>query len=545
MLKSKRMPKEFWAEVMDCAIYLSNRSPTRNVWGKTPQEAWSGRKPGISHLRVLGSIAYAQVPEQKRSKLDDRSEKYVFIGYDSSSKGYKLYNPSNGKVISSRDVVFDEESTWDWETQEEEQYDFFPMFEERFKEREESQESMTPPSSPTPNSEDPSLEESSSERPCRMRNLQELYEVTTNQDNLTLFCLFADCEPIGFEEAVQSKKWRDAMDEEIQAIRKNDTWDLADLPKDHKAIGVKWVYKVKKNAKGEVERYKARLVVKGYKQRAGIDYDEVFAPVARLETIRLIISIAAQMKWNIYQMDVKSAFLNGFLEEEVYIEQPTGYEVKGHENKVLKLNKALYGLKQAPRAWNTRIDKYFQENNFMKCPHEHALYTKMENGDILLVCLYVDDLIFTGTNPRMFEEFKKAMAREFEMTDMGLMSYYLGIEVKQNKNGIFISQEGYAKEVLKRFNMANCKPISTPVECGVKLSRLDGGEKVDPTYFKSLVGSLRYLTCTRPDILFGVGLVSRFMEEPTTTHLKTAKRILRYIKGTLDFGLSYSSSNNF
>ena len=244
-------------------------------------------------------------------------------------------------------------------------------------------------------------------------------------------------------------------------------------------------------------------------------------------------------------MDVKSAFLNGFLEEEVYIEQPTGYEVKGHENKVLKLNKALYGLKQAPRAWNTRIDKYFQENNFMKCPHEHALYTKMEKGDILLVCLYVDDLIFTGTNPRMFEEFKKAMAREFEMTDMGLMSYYLGIEVKQNKNGIFISQEGYAKEVLKRFNMANCKPISTPVECGVKLSRLDGGEKVDPTYFKSLVGSLRYLTCTRPDILFGVGLVSRFMEEPTTTHLKTAKRILCYIKGTLDFGLSYSSSNNF
>ena len=545
MLKSKRMPKEFWAEAVDCAIYLSNRSPTRSVWGKTPQEAWSGRKPGISHLKVFGSIAYAQVPKQKRSKLDDRSEKYVFIGYDSRSKGYKLYNPSNGKVISSRDVVFDEESTWDWETQEGEQYDFFPLFKGSEEESEELQDPMTPPPSPLPTQEDPSSEESSSERPRRMRNLQELYEVTSNQDNLTLFCLFADCEPIGFEEAVQSKKWRVAMDEEIQAIKKNDTWELADLPKGHKAIGVKWVYKAKKNAKGEVERYKARLVAKGYKQRAGIDYDEVFAPVARLETIRLIISIAAQMKWNIYQMDVKSAFLNGFLEEEVYLEQPMGYEVKGHENKVLKLNKALYGLKQAPRAWNTRIDKYFQENNFTKCPHEHALYTKQDNGNILLVCLYVDDLIFTGNNPRMFEDFKKAMAREFEMTDIGLMSYYLGIEVKQSKEGIFISQEGYAKEVLKRFNMANCKPISTPVECGAKLSKVDEREKVDPTYFKSLVGSLRYLTCTRPDILFGVGLVSRFMEEPTMTHLKTAKRILRYIKGTLDFGLFYSSSNNF
>ncbi|KAF7144548.1 hypothetical protein RHSIM_Rhsim04G0139500 [Rhododendron simsii] len=170
------MPKEFWAEAVDCAVYLSNRSPTRSVWGKTPQEAWSGRKPGISHLRVFGSIAYAQVPEQIRSKLDDRSEKYVFIGYDSRSKGYKLYNPSNGKMISSRDVVFDEEGTWNWETQEEEQYDFFPSFQEKWEETEEPQEPMTPPPSPTPNQQDPSSEESSSERPHRMRNLQEIYE---------------------------------------------------------------------------------------------------------------------------------------------------------------------------------------------------------------------------------------------------------------------------------------------------------------------------------------------------------------------------------
>lgn len=149
------------------------------------------------------------------------------------------------------------------------------------------------------------------------------------------------------------------MDDEIEAIQKNDTWELAILPKGHKAIGVKWVYKMKKNANGKVERYKARLVAKGYSQRAGIDYDEVFAPVARLETIRLLISLAAQNKWKIQQMDVKSAFLNGVLEEEVYIQQPSGYEIKGHEDKVLKLKKALYGLKQAPRAWNSRIDKYF------------------------------------------------------------------------------------------------------------------------------------------------------------------------------------------
>lgn len=298
------------------------------------------------------------------------------------------------------------------------------------------------------------------------------------------------------------------MDEEIKAIVKNDTWELTTLPKGHKAIGVKWVYKTKRNAKGEIERHKARLVAKGYSQKAGIDYDEVFAHVARLETIRLIISLAAQNKWKIFQMDVKSAFLNGFLEEEVYIEQQLGYVVKGHEEKVLRLKKALYGLKQAPRAWNNRIDKYFQEKGFTKCQYEHALYVKEKDGDILIVCLYVDDIIFTGSNPSLFEEFKRVMIKEFEMTDIGLMACYLGIEVKQNEEGIVISQESYANEILKKFKMNDCKPISTPVECGVKLSKHDEGEDIDPTFFKILVGSLRYLTCTRPDILYVVGLVS-------------------------------------
>ncbi|KAH9697055.1 hypothetical protein KPL71_023445 [Citrus sinensis] len=190
-------------------------------------------------------------------------------------------------------------------------------------------------------------------------------------------------------------------------------------------------------------------------------------------------------------MDVKSAFLNGFLEKEFYIEQPLRYVVKGHEDKVLRLKKALYGLKQAPRAWNRRIDKYFQEKGFIKCPYEHALYVKEKDGDILTVCLYVDDLIFTGSNPSLFEEFKRVMIKEFEMTDIGLMAYYLGIEVKQKEEGIFISQESYAKEIFKRFKMNDCKPISTPVECRVKLSKHDEGEDIDPTFFKSLVGSLR------------------------------------------------------
>ncbi|KAK3028014.1 hypothetical protein RJ639_040013 [Escallonia herrerae] len=201
--------------------------------------------------------------------------------------------------------------------------------------------------------------------------------------------------------------------------------------------------------------------------------------------IRLLISIVALKKWKILQIDLNSAFLNGFLDEEVYVEQPEGYVVRGHKDKVLRLKKALYGLKQAPRVWNSRIDKYFQEKGFKKCPHEHALYVKM-NGkcDILIVCLYVDDLIFTGKCAKMFVDFKEEMAEEFEMIAIGLMSYYLGIEVKQRDDGIFISQEIYAKEVLKRFNMENYNPISIPIDIEKKLWRHVKGGPVDQTLFK-------------------------------------------------------------
>ena len=518
MLKAKNMPKEFWAEAVACAVYLSNRSPTKNVKDQTPQEAWSGVKPRVDHLRVFGSIAYAHVPDQGRFKLDDRSEKHVFIGYDARSKGYKLYNPNNGKTIVSRDVEFYEEGTWNWE-EKEDTYDFFPYFEEIDEEALTPNDS-TPALSPTPstNEASSSSEGSSSERPRRMRNIQELYDETEVINDL--FCLFVDSEPLNFDEAMKDKRWRQAMEEEIKAIEKNNTWELSSLPKGHEAIGVKWVFKIKKNAKGEVERHKARLVAKGYKQQYGVDYDEVFAPVARMETIRLLISLAAQMKWRIFQLDVKSAFLNGYLEEDVYVEQPMGFVIEGQEGKVLKLNKALYGLKQAPRAWNTHIDKYFQDNGFVRCQNEYALYVKtFNNDDVLFICLYVDDLIFIGNNPNLFEDFKESMSREFDMTDMGLMSYYLGMEVKQTENGIFVSQESYTKEVLKKFNMLDCNPVNTPMEGGLKLSKFDEGEKVDSTIFKSLVGSLRYLTNTRPDILYAVGAVCRFTEAPTSPHL--------------------------
>eukprot|EP01018_Ginkgo_biloba_P024370 Gb_37459 [translate_table: standard] len=235
----------------------------------------------------------------------------------------------------------------------------------------------------------------------------DIYQETKEvNEDICHFAFFADCDPITFEEAIEDDKWIKAMNEEIAAIEKNQTWELADLPEHKKPIGVKWIYRTKYNEQGKVNKHKARLVVKGYKQRSGIDYNEVFALVARMDTIRMILAFSAQKGWKLFHMDVKLAFLNGILEEEIYIEQPPGFEIEGHKGKVLKLKKALYGLKQAPRVWYGRIESYFLKNGFEKCPYEHTLFKKQnQQGDVMIVCIYVDDLIYTGNNENMLREF--------------------------------------------------------------------------------------------------------------------------------------------
>lgn len=235
-------------------------------------------------------------------------------------------------------------------------------------------------------------------------------------------------------------------------------------------------------------------------------------------------------------MDVKYAFLNGYLEEEVYVKQPPGFEIDKQPDKVYRLKKALYGLKQTSRVWYSRIDEYLTGVGFSRCPSEPTMYTKVnQEGKILIVCLYVDDLIFTGDLP--VDDFKNAMKTEFEMTDLGIMKYFLRIEVDQSDDGIFICQSKYASEILKRFKMQNCKLAVTPMAIGTKLNKYDEGSYVDPTLYKRLVGSLMYLTTTRPDIMFVVSMISKFMEAPNSAHWQAGKRILRYIVGTINFGI--------
>jgi hypothetical protein len=452
------------------------------------------------------------------------------------SKGYRLYNLKTNKVIISRDVVFDEKASWNWEEDKLEQKTVPAVLLQQNPTAGSEQPAPSSPSfsnSLSPSSAPSSSSASPSSTPVKMKDLSDVYAR----------CNFCVVEPENFEEAIKESIWKNAMQEEIAAIEKNNTWQLVEKPNDKEPIGVKWVYKLKHNPDGSIQRAKSRLVVKGYAQQPRIDYSETFAPVARLDTVRTIIAVAAQKGWNLYQLDVKSAFLNGELKEEVYVQQPRGFETPGQEEKVYKLKKALYGLKQAPRAWYSEIDSYFVQQGFIKSQSEPTLYVKRQGkNDILLVALYVDDLVYTSNNEKLIENFKIEMMKKYEMSDLGLLHHFLGIEVYQEKSGIFICQRRYAENILKKFSMYGCKTVDIPLVVNEKLKKEDGGKLVDESLYRSLVGSLFYLTATRPDLMFAAGLLSRFMSKPSHLHLGAAKRVLRYIMGTLEHGIKFEKN---
>jgi Reverse transcriptase (RNA-dependent DNA polymerase) len=258
-----------------------------------------------------------------------------------------------------------------------------------------------------------------------------------------------------------------------------------------------------------------------------------------METVRLLIALAAQEGWRLHHMNVKSAFLNGELEEEVYVRQPPGFEEKGSEHKVLKLHKALYGLKQAPRAWNSKLDSTMMSIGFERSSFEHAIYKRGKGENRLLVGVYVDDLVITGNYEEEIANFKQQMKEVFNVSDLGLLSYYLGIEVYQLPSNISLCQEAFAKRILHDCGMADCNSTQAPMEVRLKLSKKSSSPPVNQTTYRSIVGSLRYLTHTRPNLAYSVGIVSRYMESPKTEHMTAVKHILRYVKGTPGMGCYY------
>ncbi|GJZ78821.1 putative ribonuclease H-like domain-containing protein, partial [Tanacetum coccineum] len=334
-------------------------------------------------------------------------------------------------------------------------------------------------------------------------------------------CLFAyflsQIEPKKVTQALTDPSWIEVMQDELLQFRLHKVWILVDLPKGKHAIGTKWVYRNKKDERGIVVRNKARLVAQGYTQEEGIDYDEVFAPIAIIEAIRLFLAYASFMGFIVYQMDVKSAFIYGTIKEEVYVCQPPGFEDPQFPDKFYKVEKALYGLHQAPRAWYETLSTYLLENGFRRGTIDKTLFIKKDKGDILLV----------------------------QMSSMGELTFFLGLQVKQKDDGIFISQDKYVADILKKFDFVTMKTASTPIETNKALLKDEEAEDVDVHLYRSMIGSLMYLTASRPDIMFAVCACARFQVTPKVSHLHVVKRIFRYLKGQPKLGLWYPRDSPF
>jgi hypothetical protein len=346
------------------------------------------------------------------------------------------------------------------------------------------------------------------------------------------------------EDALQDADWVMAMQEELNNFKRNEVWSLVERPKQN-VVGTKWVFRNKQDENGVVTRNKARLVAKGYSQVEGLDFDQTFAPVARLESIRILVAYATHHNFKLYQMDVKSAFLNGPIKEEVYVEQPPGFEEEAYPNHVYKLHKALYGLKQAPRAWYECLRDFLIENGFKIGKADSTLFTRKVGNDLFVCQIYVDDIIFGSTNKGCCDEFSQTMVKRFEMSMMGELNFFLGFQVKQLKEGTFLCQTKYTHDILKKFNMENAKPIKTPMGTNGHLDLDIGGKSVDQKVYRSMIGSLLYLCASRPDIMLSVCLCARFQSNPKECHLRAVKRIMRYLVHTSHLGLWYPKGSNF
>ncbi|KAJ9544400.1 hypothetical protein OSB04_024107 [Centaurea solstitialis] len=366
---------------------------------------------------------------------------------------------------------------------------------------------------------------------------------SANECNFSVF--LSNIEPTRVSDALQDSDWVTAMQEELNQFEALKVWRLVKLPESKSVIDTKWIFKNKKDANNIIVRNKARLVAKGYRQQEGIDYDETFAPVARLEAIRMFLAYAAYKDFTVFQMDVKTAFLYGHLKEEVYVAQPEGFVDKEHPDYVYVLDKALYGLKQAPRAWYEELSKHLLSKGFKKGSVDSTLFLMKEGEHIVVIQIYVDDIIFGSTSRELCKKFETVMTEEFKMSMMGEINFFLGLQVRQFSDGIFINQSKYIFDLLKKYDMSGCHSIGTPMATGNSIGPDHEGKDVDLRTYRSMVGSLMYLTASRPDIMFATCVCARYQAKPKESHLAAVKRIFRYLKGTPYYGIWYPKGLGF
>lgn len=571
MLVDAGLPTNMWAEAAVTANVIRNRSPVSGR-SKTPWEMFYGTTPDVSWMRIFGATAYAHVPKQQRRKLDAHSQRGIMVGYEPGSKAYRIFLKDSKKIVISRDVIFDEHACCA-AVQRQETLPLpsgITVFEDEGDNNSATQSTMPADSVgsaeeaeaeesvgaghaaaervgashagselPTPTSAGatpaPTLEER--RYPVRERKqVGEWYKVHLAGVDKP--------EPTTYEEALQSEngaQWQQAMDEEIASLHANGTWTLEEVPAGVKPIPVKWVYKIKRDANGNIERYKARLVAKGFKQQQGVDYNEVFAPVSKHTTLRALLSIVAVEDWELHQLDVKTAFLKGQLEEDIWVQQPLGYE-EGGPNMACHLHKALYGLKQAPRAWHTTLKQELESQGFCASNADPGLYVAKDRVGIVYLLVYVDDILVAGDLASV-NNIKQRLMATFDVRDLGAATYFLGMEILRDRQTrtLQLTQRGMAGNIVSKYGMSEAKFKSTPMSTSVKLTS-EGGEVLDKERYGycELVGALLYLSvCTRPDIAQAVGALARYMAKPTMEHWNAAKAVLRYVAGTTQYGINF------
>ena len=328
----------------------------------------------------------------------------------------------------------------------------------------------------------------------------------------------------------------------MDSLISNNTWILVDLPQGSKPIGCKWVFRRKYNTDGSIQTFKARLVAKGFRQKEGVDYFDTYAPVARILSIRVLLALASVYNLFVHQMDVKTVFLNGNLDEKVYMEQPEGFVLPGNEKKVCKLIKSVYGLKQAPKQWHEKFDSVILEFGFEHNSADKCIYSKFTENYGVIICLYVDDMLIIGTNMLGVNDTKKYLSSRFQMKDLNEVDTILGVKVKRHSGGFALCQSHYIEKVLSKFSHLNIKEANTPYDVSSKLTE-NNGREVAQIEYASAIGSLMYaMHCSRPDIAYAVCKLSRFTSSPSVEHWKAIARVLGYLKRTKNLGLFY---NNF
>ncbi|PKU62356.1 Retrovirus-related Pol polyprotein from transposon TNT 1-94 [Dendrobium catenatum] len=574
LLLDANLPVKLWVEAMHASVYLINRLPSRALQNRSPYQILYQKPSAYNHLKIFGCLCYPWLRPYSTSKLSTFSIPCVFIGYASAQKGYRCLDPKTGKVYISRHVIFNEAifpyHQPDLGLQQNSSNNFIPpllLVPTIINQPHTSTQSANTPSrqsyhaSPQvlhPTTDNHStiqsnIPESNSSLPITtttaiprtLPQSQSTHSMQTRSKTghskpkqiFSLAHIIQDSDPTTYSEAAKSPHWLKAMHVEFQALQSQHTWDLVPPDSTQNVLGCKWTYRTKYLADGSVARHKARLVAQGFSQEYGLNYAETFSPVAKMPTVRILITIAMYRQWPLHQLDVSNAFLHGNLCHTVHMKQPVGFVDKNFPNHVCRLRKSLYGLKQSPREWFATLSGYLQTLGFNFSDSDPSLLIYNRNGIQMFFLVYVDDILLTGNSNSDIQNLLRNLQNKFTMRDLGSISQFLGIHAVPTSYGLHLTQSQFAQSILSRACMLNCKPVSTPSQIQTSSSSNSSAAFSNPTLYRQLAGCLQYLTLTRPDIAYAVNKICQHMQSPTNSHFEALKRLLRYIQGSLHTGL--------